>query len=266
MQHARRRRPVEAQPRGEVVGLRAEQHLEHERVVVVGRVALVAAEHVQEQPLGVVAVGDPARITIRVGVVEGDLEARGGGEVEVAADGVPLAALRGDDPLLPAPLAGDEVVDVARAAPDGEVVALEVAVAEPVAALGAARLARAVVDAERLRTGRAHVVHALPDGEVHLRTSARPPLREHLDDAAGGLRPVEGRGGWPLDDLDAEDVVRVDVVEGRRRLVRLGVGTEGAVRDAHAVDVDERGVPLRDRVDAAQADRRAPRRPGRSCP
>ena len=74
------------------------------------------------------------------------------------------------------------------------------------------------------------------------------PLGEDLDDARGGLRAVQRGGRGALDDLDALDVGRVDVVE--RAHGDVAAPSAPAIRrvrvrqrfaaHAHPVDVDER--------------------------
>ena len=91
-------------------------------------------------------------------------------------------------------------------------------------------------------------------------------LGEDLDHAAGRFRAVERRRRRALDDLDALDVFGADVVEWERILSRVRHGRRVAAEDAHAVDVDDRVVPLRDAVVAAQLDHDRPRRAARSSP
>ena len=101
----------------------------------------------------------------------------------------------------------------------------------------------------RLRVGpiRPHPVEAVDDlGGPH--GLAYPtPLGEDLDDTGRPLGPVEGRGRRTTDDLDPVDVLRIDVVEGTRRVVVALAPAGGSRRvpwwpialDAHAVHVDE---------------------------
>ncbi len=103
---------------------------------------------------------------------------------------------------------------------------------------------------------------ALLDVDRPDRRPLRAALREDLDHARRSLGAVQRRRGRALDDLDALDVVRVDVVERAHRdlsappLHHAGGAhaREGSVHHPHAVDVDDRLVRHRDAGVSAQAD------------
>src|SRR5690606_6814024 len=98
---------------------------------------------------------------------------------------------------------------------------------------------------------------ALLHREVEARCSGRAPLRDDLDHPVRGLGAVQRGGRGALDDLDALDVVGIDVVPAGD-----GAGAEcladraGRLRvvDADAVHVDERLVRKREASRAADAD------------
>src|SRR5690606_6609174 len=59
-----------------------------------------------------------------------------------------------------------------------------------------------------------HEVRALADLELELGRTRGAALRDDLDHAGRRLGAVERRSRGPLDDLDALDVIGVDVVQG----------------------------------------------------
>src|SRR5690606_39437657 len=113
-----------------------------------------------------------------------------------------------------------------RCGPNVDVVALEQAIPED-RAVAVDPLVLVDVEADQLagvvRVG--HVPHPgtplrVPEpvradagGRVELRRARRASLRDDLDDAVRRLRAVQRRRGRALDDLDALDVGRVDVVQ-----------------------------------------------------
>jgi hypothetical protein len=91
--------------------------------------------------------------------------------------------------------------------------------------------------------GVAEVVQALAQREVPAGRTRRAVLGDDLNDAIRGLGAVQRGGGWPLHDLDALDVVGVEVVEPRDRArAEVLIGGPGGKLcvDAHAVDVHQR--------------------------
>src|SRR5690606_14263488 len=101
-------------------------------------------------------------------------------------------------------------------------------------------------------------VRAEADHRVELRRADGATLRDDLDHAVRRLGPVERRGGRALDDLDALDVVGVDVVQTAdiRAAALRGPAPRLAVHP-DPVDVDDRLVPLRQTPDATDPDGRA---------
>ena len=103
-------------------------------------------------------------------------------------------------------------------------------------------------------------VRALTRAEIPRRLSDRALLGDDLDHAVRRFGSVERRRGRTLHDLDALDVVGIEVVPARRRrgaeALVLHAGRLRVV-DAYAVDVDERLIREREARDAANADRRA---------
>src|SRR5690606_8655064 len=59
-----------------------------------------------------------------------------------------------------------------------------------------------------------HEVRALLDHEVELRCALHALLRDDLNHACRRLGAIQRRSGRSLDDFDALDVLRVEVVEG----------------------------------------------------
>src|SRR5690606_8103127 len=122
-----------------------------------------------------------------------------------------------------------------------------------------------MLNAQLLGAGRAELLDP-SRALLHLRRphggALGAALREDLDHAGRRFRPVQGGRRGSLDDLDAVDVVRVDVVERAHRDERAAAsgeirsvdGRERAVHHAHAVDVDDRLVGHGHRRVAAKAD------------
>ena len=99
-----------------------------------------------------------------------------------------------------------------------------------------------------------HPVGALTRREVPPRLARAAALREDLHDTIGGFGTVQRRRGRTLDDLDALDVFRADVVQATGTGSASLPGTaRGVSVHAHAVDVDERIVGERQAADAAHA-------------
>src|SRR5690606_40351911 len=90
---------------------------------------------------------------------------------------------------------------------------------------------------------------------VEDRSARRAPLGDDLDHAVRGFGPVEGSGGRSLDDLDALDILRVDVVQARGGATRTSA-RDGAVHP-DAIDVHDGIVRDTHAGDAADADRGA---------
>ena len=92
----------------------------------------------------------------------------------------------------------------------------------------------------------------------------RALLRDDLNHAVRGFGSIDRRGGRTLDDLDALDVIRADVVQtsgDRRALTAKPAGAPagpvlGRVVDADAIDVDERTVLETDAAPPADLNRR----------
>src|SRR5690606_39056764 len=81
---------------------------------------------------------------------------------------------------------------------------------------------------------------------IELRRPAHATLRDDLDHAVRRLRAVQRRRGRTLDDLDALDVGRVDVVEPTHvGAAALGWPAPGIAVHADPIDVNDRLVPLR---------------------
>ena len=91
----------------------------------------------------------------------------------------------------------------------------------------------------------------VPVLDLHIECGLGAPalLRNDLNDAVGRLRTINRRGGGSLDDLDALDLVRTDVVEASdhagvlRAVAAIAVRRRPAARPiahAHAVNVNER--------------------------
>ena len=138
-----------------------------------------------------------------------------------------------------------EVADVTRASSNLHRVALPVSVAENLVQPQVGHF----VCAEGTEIGEALLHFRGP-----LRSALAALLGEDLDHAGRRLGAIEGGGRGSLDDLDAVDVVRVDVVE--RAIGIFGsVLTGGRLAlGAHPVDVDEGLVAECDAYVAAQAD------------
>src|SRR5690606_12592055 len=183
-----------------------------------------------------------------------------------------------DDALVVLPGTGEEVANALGASANREVVRLcrpilERVVAqrvllvlvdvrvptEPLDQLAVRR--DAPLGAELLRWV-GQVVGASTYAEVELGGSLRSLLRDDLDHSRRGLGAVQRRRGRPLDDLDALDLVRVEVLEDAHlTTARAAVPEEGSrlrlVVHPNAVHVDQRLlVPLQARC-AANPDRRA---------
>ena len=154
--------------------------------------------------------------------------------------------LHGADVVVPG--CRHEVADITRASADLHGVALPVSLAEDLVQPHVGHF----LGAEGTEVGEALLHFRGP-----LRGALPALLGEDLDHSGGGLGAVEGGGRGSLDDLDAVDVVGVDVVERAVGILgsvlargRLALGT-------HPVDVDEGLVAERDAHVAAQADVRA---------
>ena len=81
-----------------------------------------------------------------------------------------------------------------------------------------------------------------------------PALGEDLDDPVGRLGAVQRRRRGTLEDLDALDRGRVDVVDPARCRLRRTPATGAATVDTHAIKVDDGFVRLRKRRGSANAD------------
>src|SRR5262249_51575853 len=119
--------------------------------------------------------------------------------------------------------------------------------------------AGALIQKETGRVGRrtdvSHEVLATGEVEGPAALSGRSRLCEYLNDAAGRFGSVQRRRRGALDDLDALDVVGLDVVDGECALPRVRRERTGVAVDADAIDVHDRRVALRETVRAAQANR-----------
>ena len=119
--------------------------------------------------------------------------------------------------------------------------------------------------------GVAEVHRTSRDRRAEFRSSRRALLRDDLDHAVGRFRSVDRRGGGTLDDLDALDVGRVDVVHPALDRVALRAETArdagrsqvGRVVDANAVDVDQRIVRETNAARSADLNRSVRCRDGR---
>ena len=265
------------------------RQVQHQRIVVVRRLALVSAGDVEQESLGIVAVGDPGDIPARVEVVEVDLEVLEPVEGEVRPNVHILGRVRVDDALGYAVARRGEIGDIVAPAPDGHGIVLDVGVAKPTAAgraagirdqlallvpievvavfEGVGELAGAVVHAQAggIECG-PHVADAL-DSLTHVHGPARragcTPLGEDLDHSGAGVGAVEARRRWPLDDFDPVDVLLAYAAEEGRVLLGFAGGIlKGAGRHAHAIDVDEGAVAPVHGVGSPEQDVRS--RAGRS--
>src|SRR5690606_8742338 len=101
-------------------------------------------------------------------------------------------------------------------------------------------------------------VAALANGRIELRRAGGASLGDDLDDARRRLRSIERCRRRSLDDLDALDVVRVQVVQRRAAAPRPQLRTRPRlVIDTDAVDVDQRLASHRDRGDPTDPHRGA---------
>ena len=139
--HPVHRIPQEVHAAREVVVDVGDVHVEELAVLVIGVVA-ATAEHVEQKSLGVVAVGYPGHVPVRVEGVEPDVQVLRRSEGEVAAHVPGLLALRRarhavvvhagvEHALLGAPARGHEVVHAFCATAHRQVVALQRAVLQP---------------------------------------------------------------------------------------------------------------------------------------
>ena len=88
-----------------------------------------------------------------------------------------------------------------------------------------------------------------------MRRAAPATLRDDLNDAIRRLRAIERRGGGSLDDLDALDLFRIDVVDPAcAATASLHRSLRGIAVHAHAVDVDDRIIAQRETARAPNAD------------
>src|SRR5439155_5244572 len=95
--------------------------------------------------------------------------------------------------------------------------------------------------------------------EAVLRAIRGALLRDDVDDAARRLRPVQSGRRRTLENLDALDLVRIEVVEAGDHARPERLDRDAArllVVDAHAVHVEERLAGEREGADAADADAR----------
>jgi len=215
--HARRGRPLDIEAGNEVVDLLPKIHVQDRRVVMSGGVVPLPPHDVQYETLGVVPVGDEGDIPPGEHVRGSDGEAVERFEPEVPPEAHGRGPLRFDVPSLVFDVSRDEIRHV-RTALYREVVLLDIALPEPAAALGAARVHGAVVHMESggvlFGTHMPDLREALGGGERPSGSATPAAFGEDLNYAAGSLSAVKrGRCG-ALDDLDAFDGVGVQVVEG----------------------------------------------------
>src|SRR5690606_2701015 len=83
-------------------------------------------------------------------------------------------------------------------------------------------------------------VAALPEGHLELRCADRTLLRDDLNDPSRGFGTVQGGRSGTLDDLDALDVARIEVVQAGGCAILNAWTQIGPVVDANAIDVDQR--------------------------
>ena len=200
------------------------------------------------------------------------------GDADIATGGEFLFVVERQDAVVVLRRRGEEILEPvrpSRAAGDGPTVVLPVGVPDP-RATGHRRLVTQAVDLSRrpeVEVGhgvgpeRPQLREALPHLERPARHPSQAVLGEDLNDSRRRLRAIQRARRRALDDLDAVDVRRIDVVERARLIVAtaetIGVVEGGPVTavtlapHADAIHVNDRLVTLADAHRAPQADLRA---------
>ncbi len=213
---------------------------------------------------------DQARARLRIAVARPQRQFVREHDVEVRAQREPLRPVPVHDAGFIIVGAGYEVAHRVRAAPQTRVVALHEAVVEDRAVAVDALI---LVDVEafqliRLRVAppaqaRAllrvpHPVRAGGQRHVELGVAGRAALGDDLHDAVRRFRAVQRRRRGSLDDLDAGDVVRVQVVQAAHAAAAPLTGAAARIAvHANAVDVDDRVRAEGQTGDAADLQRRS---------
>ena len=253
--------PRGRESRDAAVDVRVQLLLEHlgDRVRVFAReVVAIAPEGVERDPLRVVSGGGLIDEVVRVRVAEVHHDVLDRGEVQVRAQLILAVLVVREHAVGVVGASRQEVTQVVplparhlhrRAVPRGVVVRAE-ATGLAVAKEGVHEQQRGLVGPELLQGADSGVQLQVPLGRA-----GSASLGEDLDDAGRRIRPVERGRRRALHDLDALDVVGIDVVErapvdvgaalcgpGEGRVARILIAAR-----THAVDEDQRLVGQRDR-------------------
>ena len=206
-----------------------------DQFVPVLRVVSAAPQDVHHEALGLAPVGDPVHLPPAEVVVESDGDGGSGGKGSVRPHRpFPGLLVRRQDALVTKPAARQEVGQLFPPPPGRQAVFLEIAPVQPLVEENPLGLGAVGVEPGFRRSSirpplawkAGHALRDLrvPDGNALLYTG--PGLGEDLDHAPGGLGAVQRGSGRPLDDLDAGNVLRVDVVQGRTPLTWRARGRE----------------------------------------
>ena len=258
---------------------------------IVRLVVAIATECIERETLRIVACRGIRDRVPGIGCIPAEQQIGDRREREVSAHDLLLLVVVGQHAVFVGAGAGHEVAQRVSAAGNGEGHATLLAVAEPWIDEEVARRPAGARHAACGKSGKAigkAVAIQLRDGitergrlgrwpefqcvreaavELHapLRLTGVAGLGEDLDHARRRFGAVQGGGRGALDDLDALDVVGIDVVQRARDVIAAAeIRSRGGnvlrvpvAAKSHAIHIDERLIAHRDAHVAAESDHRA---------